>query len=297
MNQKKKALGRGLNAILQSPDTDITSRDISGDFVAGAIAEIPVDQVESNPYQPRDSFESESLKELTQSIREQGVIQPVSVRKMGYDKYQLISGERRLKASIMAGLEKIPAYIRVANDQQMLEMALVENLQREDLNPLAVGIGFQRLIEECNLTQGQLSEKVGKNRSTIANYIRLLKLPATIQVALRDGKLTMGHARALINIEDEPTQITILNNILTKDLSVRQVENVVRNLNQEPEEKSSGKVINHVVPPHIETIKTTLSEKFETPVEIRLNNKGKGHIVIAFRTEDEMDRVLNLLAQ
>ncbi|HSW68162.1 MAG TPA: ParB/RepB/Spo0J family partition protein [Bacteroidales bacterium] len=297
MNQKKRALGRGLNAILQSPDTDITSRDISGDFVAGAIAEIPINLIEANPYQPRDSFEVESLKELTQSIREQGVIQPVSVRKMGYDKYQLISGERRLRASIMAGLEKIPAYLRVANDQQMLELALVENLQREDLNPLAIGIGFQRLIEECNLTQGQLSEKVGKNRSTIANYIRLLKLPAAIQVALRDGKLTMGHARALINIEDEPTQIAILNNILNKDLSVRHVESIVRNLNKEPEDKSPLKEKNEALPPHIETIRTTISEKFDTPVNIRFNNKGKGHIVIAFRTQNEMDRVLNLLTQ
>ena len=175
-SNKKRALGRGLDAILSSPETDITSKDISGEFVVGAIANIPIDLIETNPFQPRDQFEEDSLKELSHSIKEQGIIQPITVRKIGYDKYQLISGERRLRASKLAGLKEIPAYIRIANDQQMLEMALVENIQREQLNSIEVAISFQRLLDECNLTQEQLSERVGKNRTTISNFIRLLKL-------------------------------------------------------------------------------------------------------------------------
>ncbi|PKP01587.1 MAG: chromosome partitioning protein ParB, partial [Bacteroidetes bacterium HGW-Bacteroidetes-9] len=201
MNPKKKALGRGLSAILESPETDITSTDISGSFVAGAIASLPVAQIEPNPFQPREDFDPEALNDLASSIKEQGIIQPITVRKMGYDKYQLISGERRLKASKLAGIEEIPCYIRIANDQQMLEMALVENIQRESLNALEIAISYQRLIDECELTQDELSQRVGKNRTTISNYIRLLKLPAELQVSIRDGKITMGHARALINID------------------------------------------------------------------------------------------------
>lgn len=293
MNTKKRALGRGLSAILESPDTDITSKDISGEFVAGAIAEISINNIESNPFQPRDKFEEEALRELSDSIAEQGIIQPVSVRKLGYDRYQLISGERRLRAAIMAGLEKIPAYIRVANDQQMLEMALVENIQRQDLNPLAIAISFQRLIDECNLTQEELSDKVSKSRSTIANYIRLLKLPAEIQIALRDNKITMGHARAIINVSDPAKQLSILHNILVNELSVRQVEEIVRNLDSVPVKKLKTQPV--PLPEKVTVLQNTLLHKLSTPVGIKIDNKGKGRIVIEFQNEKELDRLASLL--
>jgi len=230
MQGKKKALGRGLSAILESPETDITSRDISGEYVVGAIAHVAVEKIEPNPFQPRMQFNEEELAELTLSIQAQGIIQPITIRKLGYDKYQLISGERRLKAVKLAGLTEIPAFIRVANDEQMLELALVENIQREELNPLEIAISFQRLLDECKLKQEELSQKVWKDRSTIANYIRLLKLPTEVQIAIRDKKISMGHARALITIEDVKTQLVILHRIFEKKLSVRQVEDIVRNL-------------------------------------------------------------------
>ncbi len=290
MNSKKKALGRGLSAILESPETDITSKDISGTFVAGAIASIPVEQIESNPFQPREDFEPEALQELAASIREQGIIQPITVRKMGYDKYQLISGERRLKASKIAGLTEIPAYIRIAHDQQMLEMALVENIQRESLNALEIAISYQRLIEECELTQEELSQRVGKNRATVANYIRLLKLPVELQLAIRDSKISMGHARALINIEDEPTQITILRNIVARDLSVREVEEIVRNLNRQPAVKKTPEIIE--LPHEIDHKRQDVASKLNTQVNVNINNKGKGSIVISFGSRKELDRLL-----
>ena len=218
---KKRGLGRGLDAILQSPETDITSADISGNYVAGAIAQIDIDKIETNPFQPRTDFDETALSELSESIKKQGVIQPVTVRKMGYDKYQLISGERRLRASKMAGLKQIPVFIRVANDEQMLEMALIENIHRENLNAIEVAISYQRLLEECKLTQDQLSEKVGKDRSTVANFLRLLKLPAEIQIAIRDGYITMGHARALVNISDRTRQLIILKRIIDEDAEFR----------------------------------------------------------------------------
>jgi len=289
MNTKKRALGRGLNAILESPDTDITSKDISGEFVAGAIADINIERIDANPFQPRDKFEEEALRELADSIAEQGIIQPVSVRKLGYDRYQLISGERRLRAAIMAGLERIPAYIRVANDQQMLEMALVENIQRQDLNPLAIAISFQRLIDECHITQEQLSDKVSKSRSTITNYIRLLKLPAEIQVALRDNKISMGHARAIINVSDPQKQLAILNKILTLELSVRQVEEMARNLGKSVTQKPAQP--RKALPDKLINLKNSLFNRFGTPVEVNIDNKGKGRIVIEFRNEEEIERI------
>lgn len=291
MNPKKKALGRGLSAILESPETDITSTDISGSFVAGAIASLPVSQIEPNPFQPREDFDPEALNDLATSIKEQGIIQPITVRKMGYDKYQLISGERRLKASKLAGIEEIPCYIRIANDQQMLEMALVENIQRESLNALEIAISYQRLIDECELTQDELSQRVGKNRTTISNYIRLLKLPAELQVSIRDGKITMGHARALINIDDEPTQVTILHNIITKDLSVREVEEIVRNLSRQPVSKKT--VEPEKLPAEIDNKRQDIAAKLNTKVNVQLNNKGKGSIVISFNSQKELERLLS----
>lgn len=294
MNSKKRALGRGLSAILESPDTDITSKDISGDFVAGAIAEIGIAQIESNPFQPRDSFEEEALKELADSIAEQGIIQPVTVRKLGYDRYQLISGERRLRAASMAGLEKVPAYIRVANDQQMLEMALVENIQRQDLNPIAIAISFQRLVDECQLTHEQLSDKVGKSRSSVANYLRLLKLPAEIQIGLRDNKLSMGHARALINISNQKKQLEIFNKILVEDLTTRQTEYFARdeiNPASAKLRKAAPKL-----PEKMKNIKNTIFQHLNAPVKVKLNNKGKGQIVIEFRNEQDLERIADLLS-
>ena len=292
-NPKKKALGRGLSAILQSPDTDITSKDISGEFVAGAIASLPLHQIDSNPFQPREEFNEEALNELADSIREQGIIQPITVRKMGYDKYQLISGERRLKASKIAGLNEIPCYIRIANDQQMLEMALVENIQRENLNALEVAISYQRLIDECNLTQEELSKSVGKNRSTITNYIRLLKLPAEVQVAVRDNKISMGHARALINIDDELTQTTILKNIILKDLSVREVEEIARNLNKQGTTPKEKVIVE--IPSDVQDFRDLVAERFNTKVNVSLSSKGKGNIVISFSSQKQLKNILEEL--
>lgn len=284
---KKRGLGRGLDAILQSPETDITSADISGNYVAGAIAQIEIDKIETNPFQPRTDFDETALNELAESIKNQGVIQPVTVRKMGYDKYQLISGERRLRASKMAGLKKIPVFIRVANDEQMLEMALIENIHRENLNAIEVAISYQRLLEECKLTQDQLSEKVGKDRSTVANFLRLLKLPAEIQIAIRDGYITMGHARALVNISDKTKQLIILKRIIDEDLSVRQVELLAR-------QKTAKKQPN-VVPESFKVQAQTLSKALNLGVKVNRNSKGKGSLTISFKNDQEFERLLDFI--
>jgi ParB family transcriptional regulator, chromosome partitioning protein len=291
MQGKKKALGRGLSAILESPETDITSRDISGEYVAGAIAHVKIIQIDPNPFQPRINFDESALAELVISIQNQGLIQPVTIRKMGYDKYQLISGERRLKACKMAGFSEIPAYIRIANDEQMLEMALVENIQRTDLNPLEIAISFQRLMDECNLKQDELSKKVGKDRTTISNYVRLLTLPAEIQLAIRDSRISMGHARALITISDIRTQLLILHRILERKLSVRQVEEIVRTLTSAatPVKKRQQPIL----PVKFEKGKEILNSKLHTNVELRINNKGHGFIIIPFQSDEDFDRIVS----
>jgi len=293
MQGKKKALGRGLSAILESPETDITSRDISGEYVVGAIAHVAVEKIEPNPFQPRMQFNEEELAELTLSIQAQGIIQPITIRKLGYDKYQLISGERRLKAVKLAGLTEIPAFIRVANDEQMLELALVENIQREELNPLEIAISFQRLLDECKLKQEELSQKVGKDRSTIANYIRLLKLPTEVQIAIRDKKISMGHARALITIEDVKTQLVILHRIFEKKLSVRQVEDIVRNL--EPGKHLTTRKEPVILPLKLEKIRESLAKKLNTRVDVKVHAKGDGTIIIPFRSDEEFDRIITKL--
>ncbi|MBN1338468.1 MAG: ParB/RepB/Spo0J family partition protein [Bacteroidales bacterium] len=293
MKTKKSALGRGLSAILESPLTDITSRDISGDYVVGAVANIPLSKIEANPFQPRSLFERQALEELAQSIREQGIIQPVTVRKMGYDLYQLISGERRFKAAKMAGMESIPCFIRVANDQQMLEMALIENIHREDLNALDIAISYQRLVEECDLTHEKLSQRIGKKRATISNYIRLLKLPPEIQLAIGNNTITMGHARALINVEKESDQLEIFHKIVNRELSVRKVEELVRNLTgRKTEEKSDpGPGIEHLSH-EIDQINTRL----KTDARIKISNNGKGRIVIPFDSEEKLVNILAILS-
>ena len=292
LQNKKRGLGRGLDAILQSPETDITSSDISGNYVAGAVAELNIDFIEANPFQPRTDFDDAALNELAESIKIQGVIQPVTVRKMGRDKYQLISGERRLRASKMAGLKTIPVFIRVANDEQMLEMALIENTHREGLNAIEIALSYQRLIEECNITQEQLSEKVGKDRSTVTNFLRLLKLPPEVQVALRDGYISMSQARAIINIDDKAKQLVILKEIIDKDLSVRQVEELVRSLNTKNIKTKKQK---DVLPEAFIYKVDSLSKALNTKVKINRNSKGKGSLTIDFKNDEDFERLISII--
>ena len=291
-DNKKRGLGRGLDAILQSPETDITSRDISGDYVAGAVAEIDINLIEANPFQPRTEFDDEALAELSQSIKEQGIIQPITVRKLGYNRFQLISGERRLRASKLAGLSKIPAFIRIANDEQMLELALIENIHRENLNAIEVAISYQRLIDECSLTQEQLSAKVGKSRSAIANFLRLLKLPAEIQIALRDGHISMAHARTLVNIEDKEAQLRILQQIVEDDLSVRQTEELAQKAKANVEEGKEARKQTNYLPEHFKAQIKTLSQALNTRVKVKRNLKGQGSVVIDFKNEEEFNRII-----
>ncbi len=286
---KKRALGRGLDAILSSPDTDITSEDISGNYVVGAVAEIKVEQIETNPFQPRTDFDEEALQALAMSIKKQGIIQPITVRKMGLDRYQLISGERRFRASQKAGLQVIPAYIRVANDEQMLEMALVENIQRENLNAIEIAISYQRLLDECDITQDELSKRVGKNRSTITNYVRLLKLPAELQIALRTQQIGMGHARALINVTDPLLQLQILEKILLNNLSVREVERMVSEQAQPKSKKVNTNVLSAPYQQYEKRLNNYLGEK----VKLQISKNGKGKIVIPFASEEALQRILS----
>jgi ParB family chromosome partitioning protein len=294
---KRPALGRGLGALLQNVDTDITLSSTGNDNenIVGAVSSILIENIEANPFQPRTQFEKEALLELSNSIKELGIIQPVTVRKLGYGKYQLISGERRFRASQIAGLTEIPAFIRIANDQEMLEMALVENIQRQDLDAIEVAFSYQKLIEECELTQEKLSERVGKKRSTVANYLRLLKLPAEIQLAIRTKDISMGHARSLINIDDEKKQITLARRVINEGLSVRQIEELVKGKKEQEQElklKKGGK-------PDLsftqQRIQEDLTEFLSTNVQLQSNSKGKGKISIPFTSEKELERIVELL--
>lgn len=288
MNARKNALGRGLGALIE----DNEPRPFRGD---DSLFEIDIDRIETNPFQPRKHFEEDSMQELANSIKELGIIQPITVRKIDNGSYQLITGERRLRAARMAGLSSIPAFVRTADDQGMLEMALVENIQREDLDAVEIAISYQRLIEECNLTQENLSERVGKKRSTISNYLRLLKLPAEIQLGLRHKKVSMGHARTLINIEDGGAQLAIFHQIVKEDLSVRQVEELVRKLNQ-PEEEQKGKTDSRpVTDEEYNTLRDHLRKYFGAKVEFVRNPAGKGKIVIPFSSNDDLDRIIGVL--
>jgi ParB family chromosome partitioning protein len=290
---KRNALGKGLSALLEDSSTDITSNKKTETQTAGSVSNIPLSQIETNPFQPRTDFEGQSLMDLANSIKEQGIIQPVTVRKMGYDKYQLISGERRFRASQMAGLTTIPAYIRIANDQAMLEMALVENIQRENLNAIEVALSYKRLIDECNLTQEELSKRVGKERSTITNFLRLLKLPAEVQAAIRDGKISMGHARALLAIENENKQIAVYKQILAESLSVRDVENLSRNLHTY--RSKQGKTNATASELGLDKLSEDLKNHFKTRVNVQKAQNGTGKITISFRSEEDLSRIINLL--
>ncbi len=295
--KKKAALGRGLGALLQNMEADVEQEiKLSNDHVTtvtAGIAFIPIAQIEANPLQPRKEFKEELLVELSESIRAQGVIVPITVRKTGVDKYQLIAGERRFRASKMAHLQEIPAYIRVATDAQVLEMALVENIQRADLNPIEVALSYQALISDCNLTHEKLSERVGKNRTTITNALALLKLPAEIQVAVEDGSISAGHARAMIAIEDPEKQLLVSHEIIQKNLSVRAVENLVKNINAEKQIVKTKEKPN--LPELHNNFKTKFQEKTGLGVDIKRSQRGKGHITISFANDKDFQKLLELI--
>lgn len=280
-----------MGALLETSadERELTVRD---EFTSGNFRFIVIDQIEANPFQPRNQFTEPELRELADSIRIHGIIQPLTLRKTDIHKYQLISGERRLRAAILAGLTEVPAYIRIANDEQMLEMALVENIQREELNPLEIAISYQRLLEECHLRQEELSKKVGKDRSTISNYIRLLRLPHEIQVAVRDNLITMGHARALINLEDEKAQLVILRSILEQKASVRQVEEMVRSIGTGSKKTTSS---SRDLPEHYRQGKESLQSKLGSRIELKVGAKGNGKIIIPFRSEEEFDKIVSII--
>ncbi|TCK66699.1 ParB family chromosome partitioning protein [Winogradskyella wandonensis] len=291
---KKQALGRGLSALLKDPDNDINSAsDKNADKVVGNIVELDIDDIEINPFQPRTNFNEETLRELASSIRELGVIQPITVRKLAFNKYQLISGERRFRASKLIGNTTIPAYIRIANDQESLEMALVENIQRHDLDPIEIALSYQRLIDEINLTQEQMSERVGKKRSTIANYLRLLKLDPIIQTGMRDGFITMGHGRAMINIENQVDQLEVYEKIITNKLSVRATEALVKNLNSPKDTSSKNEAIE--VPKPIKKGIKEFSEYFGHKIDVKLAKNGSGKISIPFHSEEDFNRIIKLV--
>ena len=293
---KKQALGRGLSALLKDPSNDIRSvRDKNADKVIGNIVELELDNIEMNPFQPRTSFNEEALRELASSIKELGVIQPITVRKLGFEKYQLVSGERRFRASKSIGLETIPAYIRIANDQESLEMALVENIQRQDLDPIEIALSYQRLIDEIQLTQEQMSERVGKKRSTIANYLRLLKLDPIIQTGMRDGFLSMGHGRAIINIEDQSIQLDIYEKILANKLSVRETEALVKNYNATNEVVVPKKAASTELPKFVKKGMAAFSEYFGHKIDVKVSSNGKGKITIPFHSEEDFNRIKKLV--
>lgn len=294
---QKQALGRGLSALLKDPENDIKSiGDKNADKVVGNIIELDIEAIEINPFQPRTNFNEESIQELASSIKELGVIQPITVRKLDFNKYQLISGERRLRASKVVGLATIPAYIRIANDNESLVMALVENIQRHDLDPIEIALSYQRLIDEIQLTQEQMSERVGKKRSTIANYLRLLKLDPIIQTGIRDGFISMGHGRALITIEDQDVQSDIYHKIVLENLSVRETEALVKN------HQDSVKPI--VAAPKAkkgtsfsisDNQKKAITNFFGTKIDVKVAGNGKGKISIPFHSEEDLNRIIKLL--
>lgn len=293
MNKNKSALGRGLGALLENSKTDITTKATENAAVVGTIAMIPVKNIEANPFQPRTDFEETALQELVDSIKEHGIIQPVTVRKLGFDKYQLISGERRFRSSQLAGLTEIPAYVRIANDQAMLEMALVENIQRQDLNPIEVAFSYKRLIDECNITQEQLAEKVSKQRSTITNFLRLLKLPAEIQLGLKDKTISMGHARALINIEDKDLQLALYAKAVEEDLSVREIEELAKYGKVHTKVKVKTKQPQAPLSLNDKKISEKLTAIFNQSVSFKRSNTGKGSISLSFSNDTELEHILS----
>lgn len=285
---KKNALGRGLGALIEGVEKEVLEKKVEANL------QIPLESIEGNPFQPRTRFDEQALEELAASIRQLGIVQPLTVREIAPGRFQLIAGERRLRAARLAGLTHVPAFVRTADDQAMLELALVENIQREDLDSVEVAISYQRLIEECRLTQEQLSDRVGKQRSTISNYLRLLKLPPEIQLGLRNKSISMGHARTLINIEDPKIQIRVYYQIIDEDLSVRGAEDLVRGIqsgtHKDPVRAQKKKKLNE----DFEQLSGHLEKIFSSKVAFRINEKGKGKIVIQFDTPEEMERILGI---
>lgn len=285
---KKNALGRGLGALIDGVEKEVLEKKVEANM------QIPVDSIDANPWQPRSRFDDEALNELAASIRQLGIVQPLTVREIPGGRFQLIAGERRLRAARLAGLANVPAYVRTADDQAMLEMALVENIQREDLDAVEVAISYQRLIEECRLTQEQLSERVGKQRSTVANYLRLLKLPAEIQLGIKNRQLSMGHARTLISIDDSKQQIEVYYRVINEDMSVRQTEELVRHLQVAPLRDPAKSEKKQKLNQDFKQLSDHLKTVFGTDVVFRINDKGKGKIVIQFENNDQMERILGL---
>jgi len=302
MSQKKPDLGKGIRALLQSMDAE-TSVELNDKKITQqesnnqSVNHIPLDNIEVNPFQPRADFDEIALKELAESIRIHGVVQPITVRKVGTNKYQLISGERRTRASKMAGLKEIPAYVRSANDQEMLEIALIENIQREDLNAIEVAIHFRRLLDECNLTHETLADRVGKERSTVTNFLRLLKLPPDVQRGLKEKKISMGHARAILSLEDPIAQIDIYKETITRNLSVRDVEVLARDYKNKKQSSTPTKTANKSTSLSFELkkVQDILSSHLATRVQIKKDKQGKGEIVIAFFSDDDLFRIKDII--
>jgi ParB family chromosome partitioning protein len=283
---KRNALGRGLGALIDDADQVREATSVSN--------EVELSKIQANPFQPRTNFDEEALEELATSIREIGIIQPLTLRKLNDDQYQIIAGERRFRAAKIAGLEKVPAFVREAGDEEMLELALVENIQREDLDAIEVALSYQRLIEECQLTQESLSERVGKKRSTVSNYLRLLRLPAVIQKGIREQEISMGHARALVNIAEPETQVMIFKQIIKYDFSVRKVEEIVRKINSDEGEGDAKPKKAQSFPEEYGELKTHLSKYFNTSVDFKINDRGKGKIVIPFSDPKELERIIGI---
>lgn len=284
MAMKRNALGRGLDSLIPMDDTPARG--------SSAINEIPIDSISPNPEQPRTDFDEEALGELAASIRELGIIQPLSLRKTGPDSYQIIAGERRFRAARMAGLRSVPAYIRSANDSELTEMALIENIQREDLNAIEIALTFKKLIDQYELTQERLSERIGKKRATIANFLRLLRLPAEVQLGLRDKRLDMGHARALLSLDDPRQQVKLYNEILERNLSVRDVERLVKKLQQDNASEEKHPNRKRFDNKDFDILKDHLSRRFNTPVQFTLDKRGRGKITFSFAGEDELERLI-----
>jgi ParB family chromosome partitioning protein len=289
--KKSGGLGRGLGSILP----DIEDMEVGKPASSDSISMVPVAKIEANPFQPRKEFDDDALAELAQSIREQGVITPVTVRRMPDGTYQLIAGERRFRASQMAGLKELPAYVRTATDTQMMEMALVENIQRENLNAMEIAFSYNALIEECQLTHEQLSEKVGKNRSTITNYLRLLNLPSETQLALSTDKISMAHARCLVNIEDTDTHLAMLHDIINKQLSVRQTEQMVKELTKpKPQVSVRSK---EDLPESYAASRSSLKQYLQSEIDIKRSRRGKGTLTIHFNSDKDFDRIIKLIKE
>ena len=299
MAKQKKALGRGLSAILSNPKTDITQTATKNSTATplGSVGKIKLNTIQVNPFQPRTHFNKEALKELALSIKELGVIQPITVRKLGYDKHQLISGERRFRASKLAGLNTIPAYIRVANDQEMLEMALVENIQRKNLDALEIALSYQLLMDECQLTQEKLSQRVGKKRSTVTNYLRLLRLNPIIQAGIQDEMIGIGHAKTLLNIEDENQQLELYKNIITNSLSVRQTESIAKKLKSSDDGQINKSISSNKspIPFSIQKLCNEFGRITNCKTEINMHKSGKGKLLVSFKNEEQLQHLIECL--